>query len=96
MRYLTLEEIKKQCVIDSIYEDDDMYLTSLGETAEEIIEQQIDIKLEEVVSVYGKLPSPLRQAMLMMVENLYNNRGSMVEEIPPVIMYFMKMYRQFN
>ena len=39
MRYLTLTDIKKQCVIDEDFHDDDLFLDSIGNSAEDYVEQ---------------------------------------------------------
>ncbi len=97
MQYLTVEQIKKQCVIDADFHDDDEYLEALGDTAEEIVEQQIDKSLVDVVSDNnGTLPAPLRHAMKMLVEYLYNNRGSDESDIPEAFYYMCKLYRSYN
>ena len=42
MNYLTIDELKKQCIIDLDFTEDDDYLAALGDTAEALVEQQID------------------------------------------------------
>lgn len=97
MTYLTLDELKKQCVIDSSFTDDDTYLSSLGDTAEALVEQQIDSLLSDVVSENnGVLPAPLKHAMKLIVEYLYNNRGSDESQIPEAYFYMCRLYRNFQ
>ena len=97
MRYLTISELKQQCVIDGDFNDDDDYLAALGETAETLVEQQIDKSLDDVVSDSGgELPAPLRHAMKIIVEYLYNNRGSDESSIPEAYYYMCKLYRNFK
>ena len=97
MRFLTIDELKKQCVIDADFNDDNEYLESLGETAETLVEQQIDKSLDDVVSDSdGILPAPLKHAMKMIVEYLYNNRGSDESSIPEAYYYMCKLYRQYK
>lgn len=97
MNYLTLEMIKTQCVIDSEFTDDDNYLTSLGTVAEQIVQEQINESINTLAQNNGgEVPAPLLQAMLMIVEYLYNNRGSEQTDIPPVIMYICKLYRNYK
>lgn len=88
--------IKTQCVIDSEFTDDDNYLTSLGTVAEQIVQEQINESINTLAQNNGgEVPAPLLQAMLMIVEYLYNNRGSEQTDIPPVIMYICKLYRNY-
>lgn len=97
MNYLTIEKIKKQVIIDEDFHDDDEYLEALGDTAEELVEQQIDDDLFNVVAKNnGKLPSPLEHAMKMIVEYLYNNRGSDESEIPSAFYYMCQLYRNYK
>lgn len=97
MQYLTLDKIKKQCVIDSLFTDDDTYLESLGDAAEQLVEQQIDLPLSEIVAKNdGELPAPLEHAMKMIVEFFYNNRGSDESQIPEAYFYMCKLYRNYQ
>lgn len=97
MDYLELDELKKQCVIDLDFTDDDEYLESLGDTAEQLVEQQIDCALGDVVAYYGgELPTPLKHAMKMIVEYLYDNRGSAETKIPEAYFYCCQLYRNFH
>ena len=60
MKYLTIDQIKKQCVIDDDFLEDDDYLETLGDTAEELVEQEIDCDLNHVVAANGgEIPKPL-------------------------------------
>lgn len=97
MNYLNLEMIKKQCIIDTDFTDDDKYLEMLGSVAEQLVEEQINESINTVATNNGgTVPEPLLQAMLMIVEYLYNNRGSEQTDIPPVVMYLCKLYRNFK
>lgn len=87
MTYLTLELIKKHLNIDSDFVDDDTYLTSLGDVAEEIISQHLENKLDSIAEDNnGDLPSPIIHAALLLVGNLYMSRESVtfssVSKIP--------------
>lgn len=75
MKYLTLEDIKKQLNIDTEFTEDDNYLTSLGDVAESIVSRHIDYDLDKLLED-NVLPSPIYQACLLMVGNLYANRES--------------------
>lgn len=97
MNFLTLEDIKKQIVMDSDYTDEDQYLESLGDTAESLVEKQIDDNLFDVASEYdGELPKPLIHAMKMIVEYLYDNRGSAENDIPEAYFYMCRLYRNYH
>ena len=97
MRYLTLNALKQQLVIDQDFEGDDELLESIGETVEDIVEQQIDIALEDVVEKNnGVLPSPIKHAMKMLAEYLYDNRGSGENDIPDAYYYLCKLYTKYH
>lgn len=74
MRYLTLEDIKLQ--VSQTADVDDDLLTMLGNAAEQATENQIDRPLRELEDCAGRIPHALRQAMLMLVGTLYDNRES--------------------
>lgn len=97
MRYLTLEALKRQLIINEDYDGDDEYLESIGETVEDIVEQQIDKPLEDVVEDNnGVLPAPLKHAMKLLAEYFYDNRGSGDNEIPDAYFYLCKLYRKYH
>ena len=98
MKYLSLDLIKKQCIVDEDFEEDDGYLLYLGDVAEQLVEKDIDCSLEEVAEEQGHLPAPLLQAALMYVDFLYGgDRGSTGNEvqIPPAIRRVCQLYRTF-
>jgi len=97
MNYLTLSMIKQQLVIDSDFTDDDVYLTALGDTAEELVEQQINKKLVDVLADNNNImPAPLIHAMKMIVEYFYDNRGSGDNDIPTAFYYMCSLYRCYK
>lgn len=101
MKYLTLKEIKKHLNIDEWYNSDDSYLISLGETAEQMVDEHINNCLSDIVNDNnGVLPGPLRHAMLLLVGNLYKNREpdafTTVTEIPHSYEYLLYPYRDYS
>jgi uncharacterized phage protein (predicted DNA packaging) len=97
MKYLTLETLKQQLIIDTSFEDDDDLLESIGDAVEETVEQLIDKPLEDVVEDNnGALPAPLLHAMKMLAEYFYDNRGSNDNDIPNAFYFLCKLYRQFK
>lgn len=95
MNYLTLEDIKRQCIIDFDFTDDDIYLESLGNTAEDFVEQIGNLDLSDIVGCKGELPPSLKHSMLLLCEYFYNNRGSDTTDIPPLFYTMIKMYRNY-
>lgn len=101
MKYLSLKEIKKHLIIDDYFHDDDDYLISLGETAEQMVDEHINNCLSDIVNDNnGALPGPLRHAMLLLVGNLYKNREpdafTTVTEIPHSYEYLLYPYRDYS
>lgn len=97
MNYLTLSMLKQQLVISDDFDDDDEYLEALGDTAEELVEQQIDKSLVAVLEDNnGHMPAPLLHACKMIVEYLYDNRGSSDSEIPSAFYYMCALYRNYK
>lgn len=97
MNYLTLEDIKRQCVINLEYTDEDAYLTALGDAAEDIVEKTVNKPLTEIIEENnGNFPSTLRHAIKMLVEYLYSNRGSDQTEIPKSFYYLCQLYRFYD
>lgn len=96
---LTLTEIKKHLNIDREFTDDDDYLMSLCEVAEQIVSKHIDCKFSEIL-VDGKLPAPIRHACLLFIGNMYDNRESVspnsMTEIPQSLTYILNMYRDYE
>lgn len=97
MNYLTLAMLKRQLVIDDSFEDDDDYLVALGDTAEELVEQQIDKSLAQVLEDNNNhLPAPLIHAMKILVEYFYDNRGSSDSQIPDAFYWMCSLYRNYK
>ena len=97
---IELERIKKHLNIDSGYTQDDDYITYLETVAEQIVEKHIDKTLEDIIAEEGAVPTPLLQAMLLIIGNLYDNRESVaynnVVEVPNTLTYILSMYRDYN
>lgn len=75
MKWLTLEKIKQQCRIESDFTDEDSILEDYGESAEDTLLNYLNRSYEDVMSVYGRIPAPLRQASLMLVDVSYQYRS---------------------
>lgn len=95
---ITLDETKKHLNVD--YNDDDNYILSLIEVAEEITQQHIDLSLDELTEKYGKIPTPIKQAMLLLIGNFYMSRESItltsVNQIPNSYEYLLSLYKKYN
>lgn len=101
MQYLKLHEIKKHLNIDKYFKDDDDYIISLGEVAEQMVDEHINNCLRDIVSDNdGELPNPLRHAMLLLIGNLYQNREGVAfanaSEIPFSYKYLLFPYKSYK
>lgn len=100
MDFLTLDEIKKQCVIDADFKDDDEYLEMLGDSAEDTVQSLIRVDLTELSAQNGGvLPPAVRHAMRMLVDYFYAiERGSANEDkaIPESVFLLLKLYRNYE
>ena len=98
-QYITLEEIKKQCVVDPDFHEDDEFLEMLGDAAEDMASNLLDCSLDELVAEKGELPASIRHAIRMLVDYMYSqNRGSSGEsiDIPNAVYTMLKLYRSFR
>lgn len=97
VNYLTLKDIKQQLVIEEDYTQDDQYLEALGDTCEELVEQQINKKLTDVLEENNNvLPAPLKHAIKLIIEYFYDNRGSGDNSIPDSFYYICALYRNYK
>ncbi len=74
MKYVVLEDIKRQVVQDS--DVDDKILTTIGDAAEDATERHLGRPLSDCIGSDGQLPPALNQAILMLCATLYNDRES--------------------
>ena len=99
--FVTLDRIKKHLNIDEYYKEDDWYLNCLYNVAEKVVEKHTDSDLSKVASMGGgELPSPLVQAMLLFIGDMYRNRESIsfgsVSSIPFSYDYILSLYKNYG
>lgn len=98
--HVQLYQIKKHLNIDSNFHDDDEYLMSLEEVAEKVVEKNIDTSLSTLEDGDGNIPSPLIQAMLLLIANYYANRESVAfansTNVPYSYQYLIDLYRDYR
>ena len=73
MKWLTLEQIKRNSRIDGDYED--TLLVSYGESAEDTVLNYLNRPYQELIETWGKVPEPVVQASLMLVDVWYQHRA---------------------
>ena len=98
MTIITLEEIKANSRIEGNAED--TLLESLGESAEVTVLNLIERTQEDIEAEFGKVPAPIRQAILMYADHLYNHRGivnpTALYNVPYSIDAMIKPYIRYN
>ena len=96
---ITLELAKQHLNLEPEYVDDDKYIETLIEVAEQAVEMHVNEKLEDI-AMEGDIPKPLLQAMLLMVGNLYQNRETVspmkVTALPYNYEYLINLYKNYN
>lgn len=80
MKWLNLDLIKQQLRMehDFILEDD--LLTMYGESAEETVLTLCNRTMEDIVELYGRVPSQLVHASLLLVSASYQHREPMTAQ----------------
>lgn len=98
--YITLDEAKKHLNIDDFWKDDDQYIEDLILVAQKAVENDIKYSLAETINEYGTIDMPLKQAILLMVGQLYRNRELSSEltfkELPKAYDYLLQPYRNYR
>lgn len=98
--YIPLDLAKHHLNIEDSYHEDDEYILMLCDVAEKAVRKHVNEDLEEIAKKGdGCIPTPLFQAMLLMVGNLYQNReivGHKTEALPFAYNYLIDLYRNYN
>ena len=98
--YLTLDAAKKHLNIEPSYTDDDEYILMLIDTVEQAVRVHVNEDLESIAEKNGGcIPTPLFQAMLLELGNLYQNRETNILKGTPnnfSYQYLIDLYRNYN
>lgn len=97
--YVTIEEIKQHLYID--FEADDAMLADMIQASEEIVEKYLNTTFDTLLNENGTLPFPIKQAIKIMVGNLYANRESVSfnaypSKIPYSYEFLIQPYRNYK
>ena len=79
MKWLDLNQIKQQLRIESDYTDEDTLLTKYGESAEDTILNICRRTYDDFLSEYGKIPSDIVEASLLLVTVSYEHRAAVTQ-----------------
>lgn len=77
MKYLTFDDIKAQLRLDDEQAAlEQSILTTYGEAAEDAVLNVCNRTITDIYSTYGEVPTGLVVAALLLVDDTYNNRGT--------------------
>ena len=85
MKFLTLDYIRKHSRIEYHCEDD--LLELYGEASEATLLNYIGMTYEEIIGEDGKVPAPLMQAALMLVDVSYQFRSPVSSQNMSIVPY---------
>ena len=74
LKWLTIDAIHAHCRID--FDCEDAELEQMGITAEQAILDLTRRTYENFIDTYGRIPDPIFNASLLLVQSLYNNRDA--------------------
>lgn len=97
--YIDLDYAKKHLNIEPDFTEDDEYILGLIDVAEQAVRVHVNEDFDTLAENNGGcLPSPLSQAMLLMIGNMYQNReilGTRNLELPMSARYLIDLYRNY-
>lgn len=101
MNHLTLKLIKEHLNLDNDFTMDDEYLSMLGGVVETVVERHIDDSFAYLANANGgKLPTPLIQAMLLLLGTYYANREHIAfnanYEVGNSYTFLIDLYRNYS
>jgi len=98
MAYVTLSELKQHLRVE--VDEDDVYLTTLVNVAEEAIGNELGKPLSYYALNERAIPAPLRHAVMLLAGDLYNNRESVAfatpHEVPHTLDYLLAPFRKYD
>ena len=98
--YIPLDLAKKHLNIEDSFTDDDEYICGLIEAAEQAVRVHVNDDFDVIAEKNGGcIPTPLFQAVLLMVGQMYQNReivGSKTVALPFGYQYLIDLYRNYN
>lgn len=100
MAYVDLKLAKQHLIVDESFTDDDEYIKMLIEAAEKTVSMDVCEEFKDMEDEEGKIPAPLRHAILLQVGDYYAHRetvsfGSTMREIPSY-QKIISLYRNYE
>lgn len=97
--YVLLSEIKKHLNIDEYYNEDDKYLTSLIDVAEDAISKELGKPLNKCLGKDGALQPSVKHSILLLIGTYYSQREattpSKVEKVPYTWDYLNSLNKKY-
>lgn len=97
--YIDLEIVKKHLNIEPDFLDDDEYILSLIEVAEQAVRVHCNEDFATLAEKNGGcLPAPIEQAELLLIGQLYQNREPVGKgsELPLSYTYLIRLYQNWD
>lgn len=97
--YIDLDYAKKHLNIEPDFTEDDEYILGLIDMAEKAVRVHVNEDFDTLAEKNGGcFPTPLLQAMLLMIGNMYQNREPLGNryEMPLNYRYLVDLYRNYN
>lgn len=95
MQILEAGEIMRHCRIDDTEELE--YLTSLGASAEEVVEKYLNCTFEQIIAERGYVPQSIKHACYLIVADMYRNReasSQVVLNSNPALMALLRPHKK--
>lgn len=88
-------------MVDASFTDDDEYISELISVAQDVVAEELCVKLVDLETPEGTLPAGVRQAIMLLVGNYYANRepvafGTIVTKIPLSFNHLIGLYRNYK
>lgn len=97
--YIDLDYAKKHLNIEPDFTEDDEYILGLIDMAEKAVRVHVNEDFDTLAEKNGGcFPTPLLQAMLLMIGNMYQNRepiGTKEKPLPFNYQYLIDLYRNY-
>ena len=97
--YIDLDYAKKHLNIEPDFTEDDEYILGLIDMAEHAVRVHVNEDFDKLAEENGGcLPTPLLQAMLLMIGNMYQNREPIGKgvELPLSYVYLIRLYQNWE
>ena len=79
MKWLELDDIKRQLRIELDYKDKEQELTGYGNSAEDTVLNICNRTYDDFIDQYGEIPQPIREASLLLVCASYEHRSAVTQ-----------------